>query len=419
MTKEMQELCNKREELLKECETLKAEKKYDELNSKMDEVEKVDNDISALERLDKVQKTPTEKEKPMENEKKFKNLSEQLKAIRDAAYGKVDERLVKNDLSGGLNTNNDADGGYAIQSDFIGAILDRVYERSEVISRCATRSVTRNSNRANWVTLDDSQDATKDGVVVAGGVQVYWAEEGTTVLKSKPKYKNEELKLAKIMGICYTTEEMLEDVPFTAQVVEDSFAEATDGLLRNAIYNGLGTREGFAAQPFGILNSNAVVTVTAAGTTLKAQDFLNMKAAMRKKDWANAVWVMHPDIEADLPLLNDGQTSGANLVFMPSGGLSGSQYDTILGRPVIYDEFLAGKGSKGDILLADFNEYLLLKKGEERKDWSMHVAFLTDEQVFRIIMRVNGKPMRNNTYAVRNSTKQRGAFVTLSARDSL
>ena len=58
----------------------------------------------------------------------------------------------------------------------------------------------------------------------------------------------------------------------------------------------------------------------------------------------------------------------------------------------------------------------MIKKGEERKDWSIHVAFLTDEQVFRIILRVNGKPFRNTTFAVRNSSVTRSAFVTLSAR---
>lgn len=412
MTKAMQELCNKREQLLEQGKTFVAEGNYEGLDNVNKQVRELDSKMSSLELFENSAKTSTETQ-PVKESKKFNTLAEQLKAIKDAAYGNVDERLIKNDLSGGLNTNNNTDGGYAIQSDFIGAILDRVYENSEVVNRCSTFSITKNSNRANWVTLDDSQDATKDGVVVAGGVQVYWAEEGTTVLKSKPQYKNEELKLAKIMGICYTTEEMLQDVPFTAQVVEDSFSDATDALLRNGIYNGLGHRDSYADQPFGILNSNALVTVTATSTKLTAQDLLNMKAAMRKKNWANAVWVMHPDMEADLPLLNDG---GTNLVFMPAGGLSGAQYDTILGRPVIYDEYLATKGTKGDILLADFNEYILIKKGEERKDWSMHVAFLTDEQVFRIVLRVNGKPKRNNTYAVRNSSKTRGAFVTLSAR---
>ena len=414
MTVKMQELCNKRAELLAKGNAFVAENKLEELDKVNNEIAELDNQISTLEKFEAQNKGTVETGKVVNDTKKFKSLGEQLTAIKNAAMGrKVDERLVKNDLSGGLNTTIDADGGYAIQSDFVGAILDRVYERSLVIDRCTTRSITANSNRANWVTLDDSQDAGQTGAVVAGGVQVYWCEEGTTVLKSKPKYVNDELKLAKIMGICYTTEEMLQDVQFTAETVEQSFTDAVDALLRDGIYNGLGTRDGYASQPYGILKSKALVTVNASGDALTAQDLLNMKARMVKKNWANAVWVMHPDMEASLPLLNDGKD---NLVFMPAGGIANAQYDTILGRPVIYDEYLPAVGEAGSVLLADFSQYLLIKKGQERKDWSIHVAFLTDEQVFRIILRVNGKPIRNTTYKVKNSTQTRGAFVALGAK---
>lgn len=414
MTVKMQELCNKRAELLAKGNAFVAENKLEELDKVNNEIAELDNQISTLEKFEAQNKGTVETGKVVNDTKKFKSLGEQLTAIKNAAMGrKVDERLVKNDLSGGLNTTIDADGGYAIQSDFVGAILDRVYERSLVIDRCTTRSITANSNRANWVTLDDSQDAGQTGAVVAGGVQVYWCEEGTTVLKSKPKYVNDELKLAKIMGICYTTEEMLQDVQFTAETVEQSFTDAVDALLRDGIYNGLGTRDGHASQPYGILKSNALVTVNASGDALTTQDLLNMKARMVKKNWANAVWVMHPDMEASLPLLNDGKD---NLVFMPAGGIANAQYDTILGRPVIYDEYLPAVGEAGSVLLADFSQYLLIKKGQERKDWSIHVAFLTDEQVFRIILRVNGKPIRNTTYKVKNSTQTRGAFVALGAK---
>ena len=414
MTVKMQELCNKRAELLAKGNAFVAENKLEELDKVNNEIAELDNQISTLEKFEAQNKGTVETGKVVNDTKKFKSLGEQLTAIKNAAMGrKVDERLVKNDLSGGLNTTIDADGGYAIQSDFVGAILDRVYDRSLVIDRCTTRSITANSNRANWVTLDDSQDAGQTGAVVAGGVQVYWCEEGTTVLKSKPKYVNDELKLAKIMGICYTTEEMLQDVQFTAETVEQSFTDAVDALLRDGIYNGLGTRDGHASQPYGILKSNALVTVNASGDALTTQDLLNMKARMVKKNWVNAVWVMHPDMEASLPLLNDGE---GNLVFMPAGGIANAQYDTILGRPVIYDEYLPAVGEAGSVLLADFSQYLLIKKGQERKDWSIHVAFLTDEQVFRIILRVNGKPIRNTTYKVKNSTQTRGAFVALGAK---
>lgn len=355
---------------------------------------------------------PVAEEKP-----KFNSLAEQLRAIKNAAISQgrnVDKRLVKDEIKG-VNTVTDTDGGYAIQSDFLGNILDRAFERSEIIRRCRSYTVTANSNRVNYVTLDDSNDASDNSkVVVAGGVQAYWTKEGETVTPSKPKFKNNELKLTKIMGLAYATEESLEDMPFMSQLLEDSFSDAVDGLLTNGILNGTGTSLDMS-QPIGILGTGSEALVKVAptdkeGKTIKAQDLLNMRAAIREKDWSNAVWYMHPDLAPQLPLLNDG---AGNLIYMPEGGISGSQYATILGRPVVFDEFMAQKDKTGSILLANMNQYMLIRKGGERKEWSMHVEFLTDQWAFRIVMRVNGAPMFNNVWSVRNSTTKRGSFVTL------
>lgn len=415
----MEKLCKDREDAIKVLDTLDASANFDEYKAKLDEIKKIDNAIDLLSEREALEKetVKTEGIKTVEDKsKKFNSLGEQLRAIKDAATSKgkrVDPRLIKDEIKG-VNTEEDADGGYAIQSDFIGNILDSAFKRSELVNRTRKYTVTRNSNRVNYVMLDDSADAESlSGVVVAGGVQAYWTSEGETVPPSKPKLKATELKLGKIMGLCYATEESLEDIPFMSQLIEDSFSDAVAGLLTDGILNGAGETDDYR-QPIGLLStkSNAVVEVEPASTKITANDFLAMKARMRAKNWGNAVWYMHPDVAEDLPLLNDGE---GNLLYMPSGGISGSQYDTILGRPVVYDEFLPAKGEKGSILLADMNEYMIIRKGQERKDWSIHVEFLTDQQCFRIIMRVNGAPMRNNVWSVRNSTKKQGAFVALGA----
>lgn len=420
MTAEMENLRGKRDELKAKAKTLKATdltnaENLNALNDVLTEIGNVDAAIDALEKAEAIEtQSATVVNADKEKEKKFKNLAEQLRAIKAAAVSKnrdVDPRLVKDEIKG-VGTTVEEDGGYAIQSDFIGNILDRAFERSEIVGRCRTYSVSANSNRVNYVTLDDSKDAEQEGVVVAGGVQAKWVKEGETVAPSKPKFKAVERKLSKIMGIAYATEEALQDMPFLAQLLEDSFSDAVAGVLTDGILNGKGT-DLEMSEPIGVLGSSALVKVAPtdkSDKTLKAQDLLNMRAAIREKDWGNAVWFMHPDLASSLPLLNDG---GTNLIFMPEGGLSGAQYSTILGRPVVFDEFMAAKGKTGSVLLANFDQYMLIKKGEERKDWSMHVEFLTDQQCFRIVLRVNGAPMFNNTWSVRNSDTKRGSFVTL------
>lgn len=431
MNEQKENLFAKRDELKNSAKVLKAKdltvaENLEALNKVLDEIEATDKAIDAIEKTEKIEsQSATAVNTVTENKDKFNSFGEFLNAVKVAGKTKdrvVDKRLVKDAIKG-VNETTGADGGYAVQSDYLGVILDGARERSQILQRCRNYTVSSDANRINYVTPDLSAETSANaGTVVAGGVQAYWVDEGGTVTPTKPKFKNSEIKLGKIMGIAYVTEEMLQDAAFMPSYLEDSFSEAVAGLLTDGIINGAGESvdSSTARQPLGIMNSSAVVSVAMSDTAtsnkkIKTQDFLNMKAAFRTKNWANAVWFLHPDYETDLPLLNDG-SSNANPVFMPSGGISGTQYDTILGRPVIYDEFLAAKGTYGSIILADMNEYMLISKGNERKEWSMHVEFLTDQQCFRIILRVGGAPVNNTTYTVRNSTQKRSAFVALGTK---
>jgi HK97 family phage major capsid protein len=81
-------------------------------------------------------------------------------------------------------------------------------------------------------------------------------------------------------------------------------------------------------------------------------------------------------------------------VFMPAGGLSQSPYATIYGRPVIETEYNPALGILGDIMLIAPSEYALITKGSGiQAASSIHVAFLTDESVFRFVARYDGAPM--------------------------
>ena len=425
MTTEMEQLCAKRDSMQAKLKTLNVQDNFDEVEKLVNDLADLDKSIDLQEKIEKAAKESLSdtlgakgsagKDK---DTGKFKTFADQLRAIRmaGASNGKVvDPRLVQNAVdTDAMNTENEEDGGYAIQSDFLGNILERAFKTSEIPNRCRVYNLSRNSNRANWLEVKDEDDATKDGIVVAGGVYAAWVKEAGEIVKSKPAFNTREERIGKIAGAAVVTEEMLEDVPFMANFLEDSFGEAVGGLLTDGILNGnRDTLESASAQPLGIFNSKALVKIPRTSDKLTTADLISMRSGLRTKSWSNAAWFMHSDLQKELPLLNDGN---GNLVYMPSGGISGSQYEMLFGKPVIYDDFLPAKGSVGDVLLADFNEYLLMKKGEERKDWSIHVRFLNDERVFRIVLRCGGAPINNRVFSVRHSTSKRGAFVALGEK---
>ena len=73
-------------------------------------------------------------------------------------------------------------------------------------------------------------------------------------------------------------------------------------------------------------------------------------------------------------------------------------------------------GTVGDIILADMSQYRLIRKGGVQGAQSQHVRFLYGENVFRWVMRVNGKPLWNAPLTVAKGSLQRSPFVTLATR---
>ncbi len=73
-------------------------------------------------------------------------------------------------------------------------------------------------------------------------------------------------------------------------------------------------------------------------------------------------------------------------------------------------------GTTGDITLADLSQYMLVDKNGVQAATSMHVAFLTDEMVFRITYRVDGKPMWSVPLTPFKGTNTKSPFIALASR---
>jgi HK97 family phage major capsid protein len=109
--------------------------------------------------------------------------------------------------------------------------------------------------------------------------------------------------------------------------------------------------------------------------------------------------------------------TGGVPVFLPAGGVSGSPYMTLMGRPVIPVEQCSKLGDAGDILLADMADYIGIDKGGLESDTSIHVQFMYDEQVFRFRYRFNGTPYTNAPVVSKaNASFSVSPYVALAAR---
>lgn len=412
----LNELRQKKSEKLAEAEALLKEGKVDDaaaLDAELDGICKQITTTENLMRRSQDNAQPLDNGNPQvevtPNGKPFASLGEQLQAIVNAAKTHTaDKRLLQvNNAVKGANEGVDADGGYAIQEDFAGKILETAVSTGDILSRVDSYTVGVNSNAARWLMIDETDVSAS----VFGGVQMYWAAEGATVTASRPKFKELKLDLEKMMGFAYATDELLQDAAFMSSFFGTAFTVATNRLLEDSIICGDG--EG---KPAGILKSGALIETPAeagqAANTLTTKNILSMWSRALFTGRRNTVWLIHPDLEDQLPQLMLGDKP----VWMPEGGISGTQYQTILGRPVLFNDNCKAMGSVGDVILADLKQYMLLRKGSAKQDWSMHVEFLTDQHCFRMVLRCNGTPKVSAPVKLKNSNRTRSPFVTLAAR---
>lgn len=355
------------------------------------------------------------KEPPKDDKKNlkvFSSLGEQLKAIYDLRKGLTkDERLEKVNAAAGVTGTNGSDGGFVLQTDFAGMILESAVKTSPLLNRLDRYTCSSPANAMRWLSADES-DVSKS---VFGGVQMYWAAEGATVAASKPQFKELKMDLEKMMGFAYCTDEMLQDAAFMTGFFGNAFTLAADRLLTESVISGDGV-----GKPLGLLNSKAMITVDretdqAAGTFLGA-NAIKMQARAMPRNRDRLVWLMHPDVEEQLPYLAIQSGEAAKFLWNPEGGLGNFDTQRVLNKPVLFEDSCSVLGSKGDIMLVDPYQYILLTKGTAKQDWSVHVEFLTDQNCFRMVFRCNGGPKVNKPLTIKNSTKTRSPFVTLAAR---
>lgn len=381
------------------------------------EIKEWDASISRAERMmamepeERMTETPESKPTPAQtNEKRFGSFGEQLMAAYRASMpgGQVDARLTTRAASG-LNESNPSDGGFLVQQDFVSELLKRTYETGILASKVKKIPISTNANSLKINAVDEDSRANGSRF---GGVQTYWEGEADSLSGSKPKFRVLELSLKKLTGLCYATDELLQDATALEAVIREAFAEEFGFKIDDAILAGTGSGE-----PLGILKSGSLVTVAKESSQtdiVKVENLIKMWNRLWGRSRANAVWYINQEVEPYLYTLKIGDTP----VYVPAGGLSEKPYGTLFGRPVIPLEQCNAAGEVGDIILADTTQYLLIDKGGINAASSIHVRFLYDENVFRFIYRVDGEPIWNKPLTPYKGSATVSPFVTLAKRNA-
>lgn len=337
-----------------------------------------------------------------ESDQDWRDAGEFLMAVKNVAFypGKEDPRLRALKATG-ASEGVPADGGYLVNKQFAGGILDRVYQTGEILSRVSQDPVM--GNNMTYHAVDETSRA--DGSQW-GGVTAYWVAEGGTITASKGKFRDIDLKLQKIAALSYATDELLSDVGALASWLGRVVPEVLRTKVEASLYRGDGL-----GKPLGLINSPCVVSpLREDANYIKLSDVL----AMYKRRWPGGryVWLIHQDA---FPQLLQLQATGLTNLFLPYGAIANVPYNTLLGLPVIESEHCSSLGTYGDFALVDLSQYQTIVNGGIKADSSIHVAFTTDEMAYRWTYRIAGAPTWNSALTPMNGSNTMSPFVVLSA----
>ena len=350
----------------------------------------------------------------------FPTFTEFITDVRDAAVGRVSDKLGKimdmerKAAGSSLNIGSAEFGGYLVPEEYRAELLKVAVERSDILQK-----VTMVPMGTNAIAIPAVSGQDRSGGTVYGGISFSWIDEEAGVTETRPKFELVNLRLKKMMAMYYMSSELMQFSPISVEsVVRTLFGEALGWFLDDVFLTGNGS-----AKPLGILSAGCrIAQAVESGQTTTDPILYENITNMYMHQWrkSNSSWYINPEMYPELAkmVLTIG-TAGAG-AFLPAMGASVSPYNTLMGRPVMESEHLSAKNTEGDIVSADWSQYLVgypqAAGMQPRFDTSIHLKFDYDQTAFRIIMHLDGQPWWRTYVTPHRGSATLSPFVTLATR---
>ena len=370
-----------------ETNVLTIEQVEKALNSSIDPFKKEINDkLSEFEKkVDDIVVVPSQKEVDKVMKGGFENFGEFVQAV---AKNPKDERLkASNLLQKTINESSNIEGGFLIPPEFSNRLWERSIEGDIFYQRAA--KIPMQSNTVSFPYQIDKDHSSN----LFGGVSLYYKAEETQYTASAPKFGQIQLSLHKLTGLCYISDEMIQDSPMSIEpYISQKFVDAVRWQRNKDMLTGDG-----AGKPLGIQNSPALISASKddgqVADTITYTNLVNMWARTSNK--SNLVWVANHNTLPQLMNMTITGGTASTPVWIPSNNAALAPNGSIFGAPIILTEHAATLGDVNDIALIDWSQYIIGEKagGGIRTATSMHLKFDYDQQTFKISYRWDGQPL--------------------------
>ena len=335
--------------------------------------------------------------------KEFSCLAEMVHSVR---FFPNDRRLVgmytefegRTDQTMGTG----AQGGYAVPDKFRPGLLSVGTQAAQIRPRAQKLGVTDPPDAKITIPALDQEGTT--AAALYGGVKVYKISEGATLTQTDAKLREISWEPQGLGAYAILTNKLIRNWAAASSVIEGLLAGAMTGYeeLQFLAGNGVGG-------PQGAIDASCTIAYSrATASTIVAADVNGMFA--RFKFGGSPIWMASQTTLPQLVTLRD--TNNNNLFVMDmTQGIPAS----LLGIPLIFHDRSPALGTKGDLILCDWNYYLIQDGSGPYIATSEQLYFLTDRSVIRIIWNVDGRPWLKAALPLEGApTNTVSPFVVLS-----
>jgi HK97 family phage major capsid protein len=345
-------------------------------------------------------------------------FGEFLSVVHKAAIpgqGLIDERLLKMQMhaaASGMNQGDVTQGGALVPPSYSQQLLNVINQAPEnLMQYCQQYTVVGES--LTFPVAGDSIGASR-----YGGCQAYWVAEADQKTASFPRTRQLKLEPQELAVVVFATDKLLRNASALEAYIRQAASEAIMWSVNNAILFGTGT-----GQPFGIMNSPALITVPEEGAQtalLVLENVNNMYGRLHPRAEQGARWFVNKDVEPALESLNALVGTGGFPVFIasPTGwpNIAEPPQRRLKGLPLHTVEYCQTLGTTGDIILANLGFVALGLQGGIEEAMSIHVRFLWDETAFRFVFNVDAQPILTVPLTPAHGTNTLSAYIALATR---
>lgn len=310
----------------------------------------------------------------------------------------------------GMHTGVSSDGGFLLQGETAMDLMTNGFNNSEVLRRCSKRTLT-DSDFVEIIGIDEtSRVAGSRG----GGVRVYTTDELEAMTSSKTKLKKIRIEPKPLTGMFYASDKMLKNATFLGQEMRQLFGEEFAYKCQELVIWGTGQGE-----PLGIMNAGCKVAVaketSQTAATINITNILKMDSRITNDASPGLVWLINRDCKPQLAVLTIVSADAASLVYKTYQNMGVRKAD-LNGVPCVTIEQASTVGTEGDIILADFSQYVVADTGQITEASSIHVKFEYNQTAFRFGYNFDGQPRWSSALTPAKGSNTTSPFVTLAVR---